>query len=364
MQGVVLLILGGIFRNFGGYTNDLTDNCEGPEHPQALEDAAMRSLLGTIHVVYSGDARAFGGLVSSMISLARHLEAPNECVIHLIVSKDDMGLANQVVRVFRHVLTDHSVIPNVTLHELQPLPLDINSLEIPWFRHELLKAQNYVRYYLHQYLPDVPRALWLDTDTIVAADVRPLYQMRMRNALAARPFIPKGHMLLRDLRERFKWFAHKSPRRHWDFPNQSLHLPTFSTGVLLYNMEAWRSGSLTHALERWSRVLHGFMGTQLVMGVEFASKFDPMDWWWNVEGLGILTTHLPKHCVESARILHWSGPHKPWTPRANHWVWGKWVPDHDYLFEAHAVRASGRCARAPACRQAWMRLAAAAAAAT
>merc|ERR1712176_480443 len=177
--------------------------------------------------------------------------------------------------------------------------------------------------------------------------------MGMHHAIAARPTLRNGRNLMRDKLERFRMQAYKSPRRHWDFPNHSLHLPTFSAGVLLYNLEKWRSGSLTRALERWSQVLQGFFGTQLAMCMEFVGKFDEMHWSWNVEGLGIEASHLPQRCIDGARVLHWSGPHKPWGPRTDHWVWGKWVPAHDYLFTPHSVRNSVHCAQTLFCQRAW-----------
>mmetsp|Transcript_9756 Transcript_9756/g.28856 ORF Transcript_9756/g.28856 Transcript_9756/m.28856 type:complete len:366 (-) Transcript_9756:264-1361(-) len=356
LQKFVLLITSPCIPTVCGFKNDLTENCEGPAKLQPLADERTSHLLEIVHVVYSGDARTFPGLVSSMISLARHLQVPEKCVIHLIVSEGDLGRARRMVHVFKHELGSMAALPNVTLHRMQALPLDISRFETPWFRPELLTAHNYARFYLHQYLPGVQRALWLDPDTIVRSDVMPLYRMRMQHALAARPFLVNGYNLLGELRERFKMFAYQSPRRHWDFPNESLHMPTFSTGVLLYDLNLWRSGSLTRALERWSQVLLGFMGTQLVMSVQFVDKFDPMDWWWNVEGLGIVASRLPQHCIDGAKILHWSGPHKPWLPRTDHWVWGKWIRDHDYLFETFAVRSSKRCAASSRCRNAWTAL--------
>eukprot|EP00421_Protoceratium_reticulatum_P070426 CAMPEP_0168423380 /NCGR_PEP_ID=MMETSP0228-20121227/34278_1 /TAXON_ID=133427 /ORGANISM="Protoceratium reticulatum, Strain CCCM 535 (=CCMP 1889)" /LENGTH=427 /DNA_ID=CAMNT_0008437339 /DNA_START=55 /DNA_END=1337 /DNA_ORIENTATION=+ len=277
LQKFVLLITSPCIPTVCGFKNDLTENCEGPAKLQPLADERTSHLLEIVHVVYSGDARTFPGLVSSMISLARHLQVPEKCVIHLIVSEGDLGRARRMVHVFKHELGSMAALPNVTLHRMQALPLDISRFETPWFRPELLTAHNYARFYLHQYLPGVQRALWLDPDTIVRSDVMPLYRMRMQHALAARPFLVNGYNLLGELRERFKMFAYQSPRRHWDFPNESLHMPTFSTGVLLYDLNLWRSGSLTRALERWSQVLLGFMGTQLVMSVQFVDKFDPMD---------------------------------------------------------------------------------------
>merc|ERR1712232_993197 len=46
--------------------------------------------------------------------------------------------------------------------------------------------------------------------------------------------------------------------------------------------------------------------------LEFAAsgtKFDVLEWRWNVMGLMMVP---PRRCIDSARILHWDGPVKPW----------------------------------------------------
>lgn len=355
-ETVFWLLLAGMLHGSCGLADDLTENCKGPAQQELVEDIQAEG-LGLVHVLYAADARTFGGLVSSMISLVRHLKTSSECLIHLIVSPSDLGLARRMIQVFRHELADlAAAVPNVTLHTLRPVVVDISKLSIPWFRPELLKQQNFVRYYLHHYLPQARRVLWLDTDTIIQHDVAPLFRMRMEHAIAARPTLRDGHNTLGGKREQFQMLTRQHPRKDWDFPNESLHVPTFSTGVVLYNLDLWRSGALTQALERWTQVLRGIQGTQLVMNVEFISKYDQMDWWWNVEGLGIVKYLLPQECIDGGRILHWSGPHKPWRMRVDHPYWGKWVPHHDYLFERYAIRSSMRCAGSHICRMNWKHL--------
>merc|ERR1712079_953959 len=90
----------------------------------------------------------------------------------------------------------------------------------------------------HEYLPAVPRAIWLDTDTIVNADLRTLYRMRMRYALAA------THAWMAD---RGDGTSEHLTLAHWTIPPDVLiesgfdpSVKMFQTGVLLVDLNKWR----------------------------------------------------------------------------------------------------------------------------
>lgn len=265
--------------------------------------------LATAHVVYASNPEHFLGLLGSMLSLSRHLAEAQSCWIHVLVEKVHLDQAEAVLGCFRRELAALPVIPKVTLHELRPIPFNTSQFyDANFFKghdgRHTVKAETYARFYLHEYLPTAPRALWIDTDTIVRADIRPLYQMRLRHALAAVPQPDPLESYLRKMRVL---------RRLPDGFRMSEVLNFFNAGVLLLDLQRWREENFTASLEQWVHRFGGIDGDQLALNLEFNDKYHPLDWHWNFETLGWMPWQIPDNCASEGKILHWSGPHKPWN---------------------------------------------------
>lgn len=267
-------------------------DCTDPA-PRSL--TAEASGLNTVHVVYSSDSRGFVGLLASMTSLSANLQEPSRCVIHLVVSEGDMTRAKELVECFQRELRNGPEKPSVLLHQLRrtPFPLS-NRKQGPVTDIQ----QSFARFYLHDYLPAAPRAIWLDHDTIVQADVAPLYQMKMVRAIAAVPY------------QRFNVYETCTKTRHLQAILKR-NGSTFNPGVMVLDLKRWRSGAITHRLERWQGKTSG-CGDMIPLNLVFQGDFDILDWRWNVHPLGAQFMYIPDACLKSARILHWAGPFKCW----------------------------------------------------
>ena len=116
--------------------------------------------------------------------------------------------------------------------------------------------------------------------------------------------------------ETFRLYMNRSARhlRHYfRYPDAQ----TFNAGVLLFDLDKWRSDVSTESLERWIELFSGYDFDQLALNLEFQGSFDVLSWEWNVLGLGWFPSNIPQSCVDRARILHWNGPFKPWSPHSN-----------------------------------------------
>mmetsp|Transcript_76360 Transcript_76360/g.236462 ORF Transcript_76360/g.236462 Transcript_76360/m.236462 type:complete len:202 (+) Transcript_76360:483-1088(+) len=198
-----------------------------------------------------------------------------------------------------------------------------------------MRQQTFARLYLHTYLPSfVPRVLWLDHDTIIRSDVRPLYQMRMSHAIAVTWEHGAGNTRVGSTVRAYELFLPRAARSR--IPD--LDARVFGTGVMLMDLGKWRSGNITEDVMQWVKIVAGIEGEQLAMNMHFGSRTDVLDWSWNVMGLGWIRYRLPQHCIDRARVLHWSGPNrqKPWS---RHW---SRIAVHDDLFAPYDLR--GRCA--------------------
>eukprot|EP00747_Dinoflagellata_sp_TGD_P195475 gnl/TRDRNA2_/TRDRNA2_64200_c1_seq1.p1 gnl/TRDRNA2_/TRDRNA2_64200_c1~~gnl/TRDRNA2_/TRDRNA2_64200_c1_seq1.p1 ORF type:complete len:191 (+),score=13.83 gnl/TRDRNA2_/TRDRNA2_64200_c1_seq1:2-574(+) len=177
----------------------------------------------------------------------------------------------------------------------------------------------FVRAYIHEYLPAVPRAIWLDHDTVIKSDISLLYQVPMKNALAA-VLESEGNVV------EFQAHQNTAPALY-----QNLTPTTyFNSGVLVYDLERWRSGNITRAILSW---LELGAWDQLALNLPFqGGNFDRLSWRWNVQCLGKWPLH--PCCDDEVDILHWTcGEEKPWfssrslASKAN-----------DRLFEHHLPR--------------------------
>lgn len=291
----------------------VVQDCWQREAPYAAEPG-LRNYTG-VHVVYASDGGHFRGLLASMLSLARQLSSPESCTIHLLVGAAGMRKAREVASCFRAGLRALPAVPTVTFHELRPLGLNTSGLRASNpFREDLVLPETLARVHLHRYLRKIPRVIWMDTDTIVKADVAPLYRIRMRHAIAA---VPLGGVN-RGLRSQVN-VRHRLTRDMIDWRDA----PAFNAGVAVYDLTRWRPGSLTRQLEHWVALqtvprLFKEGLEQGPMNLVFRGAFDQLDWRWNVMGLGWWAFPLPPPCVEEARVLHWTGAAKPWDPNGFH----------------------------------------------
>lgn len=311
---------------FGVRHVQAVDLCLRPSPPLvAAEDGRT---LTHIHVVYSTQQAHFAGLLTSMISLASHLQAPTLCTVHLVVAEPDVQQATRVAQCFNYRVAGLPVEPNVVVRQLRPLPFPLAFYGMPL-------ALYWTRIFLHEYLPaSVQRAIWLDHDTIVRADLGELYRMRMEHALAGAPefVLPR---LVRTMTFRDHVNECKSVARFVEL----LDAPTFNTGVLLLDLGRWRGEALAESVARWAVLSDGCFLDQLALNLAFQGKWDRLHWHWNARFNG--TTRTPKSCVEKVRIFHWNT-----YPYLKYWQFGRNASStkDDYLWRPYAHR---QCGAAP-----------------
>lgn len=308
---------------------DSDRQCKGPLVEMAL--AENDTDLDTVHVVYASDDKNLPGVLASMTSLSRFLRDPGRCSVHVIVPAASLPRAERLAECFRAAARGLGATPAVRLHALRPLPFDVTSLsKEDWHaRTDLLNNEmKYQKLYLHEYLPTVPRALWLDTDTIVRADVGPLYRMRMAHALAAAPEgtgVVLGLRVLAQVRE-----PALLPRlAGLDDEAQ------FNAGVLLFDLTRYKAE--IGRVEALVNNTAGFMVDQTVLNLAFPSgSRDLLDWRWNLVAMAS-PFRIAKWCVHHARILHWTGGYgnlfKPWHEYAT-------SHPQDYLYRPHHLACS------------------------
>nr|CAD7261248.1 unnamed protein product [Timema shepardi] len=113
----------------------------------------------------------------------------------------------------------------------------------------------------------------------------------------------------------------------------------FTTGVFLANLTRWRETGVTTKLRWWldSHKRQSIVGVEpgmdeveAAMLIVFYDRIAHLDPLWHVQHLGTSSGgRHSKQFVERAKLLHWSGPSKPWHRRCAHSeLWERYfVPD-------------------------------------
>jgi lipopolysaccharide biosynthesis glycosyltransferase len=191
--------------------------------------------------------------------------------------------------------------PTVKLYDMKPVRIDIG--KSAHARQLQGVSETYVRWYLGEYLPDISRVVYIDTDTIVQEDITKFFTMNISDNIIAAKYAnyPLG-----------KNYAESLQAVPVDLRNESV----IQAGILLMDLDKWRSQNVLDALEQKSREIvainNGSVDDQLVLSIVFHTQFGAafFDERWNNEGPGFLGSC--DWTVQEAAVLHWSGPFKAW----------------------------------------------------
>lgn len=241
---------------------------ETPLRPAEDPDGRLR----TVHVVYSADRRGLPGVLGSMVSLTKHLAAPSDCVIHFIVTEEMLEEAKSLRECF-HSEFPQPPRPEVIVHKLLPLPFNVSGITWGGGGGPGPIPQSWVRLFLPEYIPDAPRAIWLDCDILVKTDIAQLYRADMNATI----------MAVRDF--------------------QFTIADGFNSGMMLIDLERFvkedRSGLGVSTFKRMYSESTGFADQDLLNVVFPRGHWHEIDWRWNAMGLGAL------FCDKESLGPHW-----------------------------------------------------------
>jgi len=143
--------------------------------------------------------------------------------------------------------------------------------------------------------------------------------------------------------------SHQKLRTYVDVlqPNVPTWLPSealsFNAGVLVIDLVLWRQRRALDLIAewiasnlKWKLWMHG---TQPPLLLLFHDEIVPLDWGWNIDGLGHRLNY-PKEVLNKAKILHWTGPLKPWKHHGvNRLIWEKYTLEYcpAYSFREHTT---------------------------
>ncbi len=193
---------------------------------------------------------------------------------------------------------------NITIIPRQPPELPFENME----RFLQYKVGMH-KIYLPEILKDVDKVIYMDGDTLTLKDLRPLYEMDIKNEYAA---VAKDGIYYRFPKEMAEMGLDK--RGFY-----------FNSGVMLQNLKLQRQDNITNKLVEYIKTHNDFFGDQDVLNVVFGNKLKLMSYRYNcistffeADDLAFLSSFfqekLPEktfNIYENASIIHYAGD-KPW----------------------------------------------------
>ncbi|XP_077998634.1 glycosyltransferase 8 domain-containing protein 1-like [Glandiceps talaboti] len=285
-----------------------------------------------VYVLLTSDASTLGGMVTTIHSVYKNAKGPVKFL--LVVDKGSK----------EHLRTwmTHSELRNIT-YTLAVFDEGWvkGKIAIRGGRPELATPLNFARFYIPQLFPDINgRIVYLDTDVIVQGDI-----IELNNTV-----INPGHIAAfsedcSSLSKRFNLFQNNYANfinfqnEHVKALGMSPMACSFSAGVFVADMQAWKDGKVTEKLEFWMSLntemdvfgnQRGGGASQPPMLIVFYGKHSTIEPFWHVRHLGWSSgSRYSEEFLKHAKLLHWNGSFKPWKGKAQYsQMWDKYyVPD-------------------------------------
>jgi lipopolysaccharide biosynthesis glycosyltransferase len=264
---------------------------------------AAGSTAAHIHIVTGGNGNIAEPFMATLASLAAQR---SPCIVHIL----DAGLRTKTEAAVQQLKLNsnghfQSDWMPVSAEMLSGLPST-----------QKLPREAFLRLLIAELLPEVDRVIWLDTDTLAMQDLSELYQMDLAGKIAAA--VPEyGACTLEDFVAKDLLDAYPSVR----------HLEGFNSGIMLIDLNAWRSAGVSDEVLALSRLFSGALkfADQDGLNVVLAQKWLPLDLAWNVQ-IGALRSipRVPASRIHvevlqratallaSPKIVHFAGA-KPWA---------------------------------------------------
>jgi len=264
----------------------------------------------SIHVAYATTMNGSGpgdvGLMSSMLSLSRTM-SNYDLVIHLIVPREDVPVAKERIKCFYSQFDLSDAQPRVELHPEIALPF-----KPPANDHTVYLSENtmtFARWYLPQYLPEVSKVLYIDTDTVVQGDIAELFLRQPDVAIT----LKSGGFVVRD-----ETLETHYPDDKDRIPQDVSKTEVMNAGVMLANLDLWRTMNITGRLFDMADSFlekKANLDDQLILNIvaRQSKSLLHLDEKFNMEGPGWAKTCDTPYPEDWAAIIHWSGPAKSWS---------------------------------------------------
>eukprot|EP00397_Hematodinium_sp_SG-2012_P039084 GEMP01042615.1.p1 GENE.GEMP01042615.1~~GEMP01042615.1.p1 ORF type:complete len:384 (+),score=84.11 GEMP01042615.1:311-1462(+) len=294
---------------------------------------------GDVHVAIAADKLQVDGVIVTLNSMIKRARRPARLCLHVFLLPDEVDFVTAALQCAFDKLQfeaaeNSAYIVNgawVTLRgevdfAMAPKPPDLTSSgqnKTGAFAKDtgnLRVPHNFIRFYLYK-LIHADKVIYLDVDIVVQGDITELWDDAELEE--------SGATICAVVRQTSISIYVPGIVR----PDSPVWMPlaaeTFNAGVMVMDLKRWRERNIHERYEEWLRIrdvsreplwVHGSQPLLLVMFYDEVCELDGM---WNVVGLGHRLNY-PDAILNAAKILHWTGPLKPWNSDGiNRLIWEK-----------------------------------------
>ncbi|EEF37643.1 probable galacturonosyltransferase-like 4 [Ricinus communis] len=255
-----------------------------------------------IHVTMTLDANYLRGTMAAVLSILQHSTCPENVEFHFLWAHFEPEVFSNIKSTFPYL--------NFKIYRF-----DSNRVRgkiSKSIRQALDQPLNYARIYLADILPlDVNRVIYLDSDLVVVDDIAKLWQVDLEGKVLAAP--EYCHANFTNYFTELFW-----SNLEWAKTFEGKRPCYFNTGVMVVDVDKWRTGGYTQKVEEWMMVqkhqrLYD-LGSLPPFLLVLAGDIKAVDHRWNQHGLG--GDNIEGKCRNlhpgPISLLHWSGKGKPW----------------------------------------------------
>lgn len=300
--------------------------CIEPDSMMPAEDA------NGLHVVYACAPDQIAGLQASIASVIASSMAPRRVTVHLLVLEElledflgDFGLPIEadVAPCLATMLLGGS---RVRIHPINRTLVSRAVAHVPQKvlveRGAINSVENFARFYMHVILEHTI-VIYLDTDTIVQADLFRLQQLLSESGQTIGFVAREGNVTMDNFLRSPQVcdVTEYSALSDWSALRSK---PAYNVGVLAVNLKRWAALRVTQRIEALV-TLHNACdgglwigGSQAPLLLVFLSvqkgslpEYTVFDAAWNGVDLG-WKTDIGSEALGEKLVLHWNGKHKPW----------------------------------------------------
>jgi lipopolysaccharide biosynthesis glycosyltransferase len=256
--------------------------------------------LPAINLVCATDDK-WAPYAAAVILSARDSSPPDEeFVFHVLT----FGLTSENIGKFEQL--SRQVGSEVKVHLVDPALVND-------FPETSLTTNTYLRIFIGEILPELEKVLYIDCDTLVLQQLRPLYALDISNCAAAAALDP-----INDFGSPAKGYCRAIGLDESNF--------YFNSGVMLINLEHWRVSAIPAKVAAWFETHPniGLFGDQDPLNAVLQGNVRKISRRWNMTGLLMHEIMYRGNSavefrpdMEDAAIIHFAGKQKPW--RAKYW---------------------------------------------
>lgn len=253
------------------------------------------------HVVIAGSVSHYPGVLAVVASATQHAAQPDLLEFLLLVD-DDPAVLSTAIRCASPVA--RFVVRRFRLGDWPSKGAALSS------KQRLTEPLNYARFFIGELLP-ASRAVYLDSDVIVRADLRSLHFEALRG------FAKDPDAVIAAVPRDFKSVCRVVDCALVEKQGVAItDLHAFNAGVVVFELDRWRQTGMLDAVARWilanQRATIYDLGSNPPLVLAVQRRWVRLDTKWNcMRGLRKQHAHN-RRCWDDARIRHYPGDDKPW----------------------------------------------------